>query len=173
MSATAQLDVHHEVVRLHQEAQTRWRRHHTEDATALLKRALELDPTHAESLSLYGLCLANRGLEYQRALTSCRQAIRQDPHNVTFQLHMAKVFKQMGDQGSAYKVMLRTWRSHPKHATAAAELARMGVRQPPVLRFLPRSHFCNRYLGRLRSRLNGNWLRQLSSQLMQKAGHEA
>jgi tetratricopeptide (TPR) repeat protein len=172
MLTTEHLDVGAEVERLYQEAQTRWRGHHTEDAAALLARALEMNPQHAASLSLYGLCLANRGLEYQRALASCRQAVRQEPHNVTFHLNIAKVYKQMGDHGAAYKVMLRAWRANPKDARAAAELARMGVRQQPPLRFLPRSHFCNRMLGRLRTRLHGSWSRMLTAQRMQKAGHE-
>ena len=142
-----------EAGRLFQEAETRLRSHRTEDATAILQRALEIDAEHAESLSLYGLCLANRGLEFKRALQCCRRAIRHDPSNVDFHLNIAKVYKLMGDQQSAYKVLLRVWRGNPLDAQAAVELTRMGVRKQPPIPFLSRSHLCNRLLGRLRSRL--------------------
>jgi hypothetical protein len=41
----------------------------------------------------------------------------------------------------------------PEHARLNGELAKLGVRRKPPLRFLPRNHVLNRGLGRLH-----NWL---------------
>ena len=163
----------HEANRLFQEAEVRLRSHRTEDATVLLQRALEIDAEHAQSLSLFGLCLANRGLEFKRALQCCRRAIRHDPRSIDFHLNIAKVYKLMGDHQSAYKVLLRVWRGNPHDAQAACELARMGVRKQPPLPFLSRSHACNRFLGRLRSRLRTTWSGVIHAPQLQKTGHNS
>lgn len=174
---TMALPHNHEADRLFQEAETRLQSHRTEDATLLLQRALEIDAEHPESLSLFGVCLANRGLEFGRALQCCRRAIRHDPRNIEFHLNIAKVYKLMGDHQAAYKVLLRVWRGNPHDAQAACELARMGVRKQPPLPFLPRSHACNRLLGRLRgqlqSRLRNNWSGIIHAPQMQKTGHDS
>lgn len=162
---------HQQADRLFQEAETRLRSHRTEDATEILQRALEVDAEHAESLSLYGVCLANRGLEFKRALQCCRRAIRQDPRNVAFNLNIAKVYKLMGDHQAAYKILLRAWRGNPHDAKAAIELTRMGVRGKPALPFLARSNVCNRLLGRLRCRLRRTWAEVTHTHMMQKTGH--
>jgi Flp pilus assembly protein TadD len=159
-----------EVERLYKEAHSHWRSHQTEDATALLERALQLQTDHPGSLSLYGLCLASRGLEFKRAIGCCRRAIQRDPHNVSYLLNMAKVYKLMGNHGSAYRLLLKTWRAHPKNAQAAAELARMGVRKQPPLRFLPRSHPINRLLGRWRASWRQSWSRFLATRRLLGAG---
>jgi Flp pilus assembly protein TadD len=172
MALATVTDPHAEVDRLYKEAHTHWRAHQTEDATALLERALQLEKEHADSLSLYGICLASRGLEFKRALGCCRRAIQRDPRNVSYLLNMAKVYKLMGDHGAAYRLLLKTWRAHPKDAQAAAELARMGVRKQPPLPFLPRSHLFNRCLGRWRVSLRQSWSRLLSARRLQGAGYE-
>ena len=64
------------------------------------------------------------------------------------------LFAQMVDQpSSAHDAFLSGWNADRKHPAPAAELTRMGVRRPPVLSFLPRSHWLNVRLGRLRARL--------------------
>lgn len=165
-------ELNDEAERLYKEAHNQWRAHHTEDATALLERALQIDGEHAGSLSLYGVCLASRGLEFKRALGCCRRAIQRDPHTITYLLNMARVYKLMGDQASAYRLLLKIWRAHPKNAQAAAELARMGVRKQPPLRFLPRSHLFNRVIGRWRAHWKQALSRFLASRGVQRASNE-
>jgi len=88
-------------------------------------------------------------------------------------LNIAKVYKLMGDQQAAYKVLLRVWRGNPHDAQAAVELTRMGVRKRPPIPFLSRSHVCNRMLGRLRSRLRTTWKEWAQTRTLQKTGHHA
>ena len=68
-------------------------------------------------------------------------------------VNMGKVFRLAGDNHAAHRTFLRAWQVNRRHPAPAAELARMGIRRAPVLRFLPRSHWCNRHLGRLRYHL--------------------
>ena len=99
------------------------------------------------ALSYYGLCLAQIG-ELGRGLGVCERAVRHQPSDVMIRVNMGKVFRLAGDNHAAHRTFLRAWQVNRRHPAPAAELARMGIRRAPVLRFLPRSHWCNRQLGR-------------------------
>ena len=68
-------------------------------------------------------------------------------------VNLGRVYRLMGDNGAAYDVLHYGWNRHRTNAAIAAELTRLGIRRPPFLAFLPRGHWCNRYLGRLRATL--------------------
>jgi hypothetical protein len=75
------------------------------------------------------------------------------PKDPIGRVNLGKVFRLQGDNASAYEEFLAAWQLDKLHPAPAAELTRMGIRRPPVFRFLPRSHWANIYLGRLRSYL--------------------
>jgi tetratricopeptide (TPR) repeat protein len=102
---------------------------------------------------LYGLCVAIDSEDYESARKICEKAVRMNPNDPIGRVNLGKVFRLQGDNSSAYEEFLAAWNLDKLHPAPAAELSRMGIRRPPVLRFLPRSHWLNVRLGRLRSDL--------------------
>jgi len=118
-----------------------------------LEMALQICPQHPSYLSLYGLCVAIESEDYDSARKICEKAVRMSPNDPLGRVNLGKVFRLQGDNGSAYEEFLAAWKLDKLHPAPAAELTRMGVRRPPLLPFLPRRHWANVYLGRIRSRL--------------------
>ncbi len=130
-------------------ATEKMRRNHLDGALADLDRAIRLQPGKPLYVSQYGLCLAQRG-DFDRALQLCEHAARAGARDPLVLVNLGRVYRAVGDSSAAHEVFIQAWRANRRNRAVAAELARMGVRRPPVVRFLPRSHWCNRGLGRLR-----------------------
>jgi tetratricopeptide (TPR) repeat protein len=118
-----------------------------------LEMALQICPQHAAYLSLYGLCVAAESEDYESARRICERAVRMNPRDPLGRVNLGKVLRMEGDNEGAYEEFLTAWKMDRTHPAPAAELSRMGIRRPPLLRFLPRSHWANIHLGRLRSRV--------------------
>ncbi|HEX5131025.1 MAG TPA: tetratricopeptide repeat protein [Candidatus Krumholzibacteria bacterium] len=119
-----------------------------------LETALRICPRHPGYLSLYGLCIAIESEDYESARTICERAIRMNPNDPLNRVNLGKVLRLNGHNAEAYNEFIAAWKLDKSHPAPAAELSRMGIRRPPVLPFLPRSHWANVRLGRLRSRLS-------------------
>jgi len=117
-----------------------------------MKSALRLSPDNARYLSFYGLCMAQAGRPHD-GVETCRRAVAMRPEDAQVRVNLGRVHKLIGDKSAAHRTFLEAWQTDKYHPGPAAELARMGVRRPPVLRFLPRSNWFNVSLGRLRFRL--------------------
>jgi len=115
-----------------------------------LERALAHAPEDPHLLSCYGWCVALLG-EIDRGIGLCERALRSHPDDVLLRLNLGRTYRLAGENKAAHRAFLRAWQQNKRHPAPAAELARMGIRRRPVLRFLPRRHWCNRALGRLRS----------------------
>lgn len=124
-----------------------------------LEMALQICPRHPAYLSLYGLCIAVESEDYDSARRICETAIRMNPNDPLARVNLGKVLRLKGDNSAAYAEFIAAWKLDKTHPAPASELSRMGIRRPPVLRFLPRSHWANVALGRARSRV----IRLLSS----------
>ncbi len=119
-----------------------------------LEEALQIAPDNAAYLSHYGLCLAMERHEYDTARELCWRAVRMAPSDPLPRVNLGRIHRLEGHNRAAYESFLQAWRLDRSHPAPAAELSRMGIRRPPVLRFLPRSHWLNVQLGRLRARLS-------------------
>ncbi len=117
-----------------------------------MQTALRLVPDNARYISFYGLCLAQAGHPHD-GVETCRRAVAMRPEDAILRLNLGRVHKLTGDKSAAHRTFLEAWQVDKRHPGPASELARMGVRRPPVLRFLPRSHWFNVSLGRMRFRL--------------------
>lgn len=148
------VDETHESKVLFNQALEMLSRSHVRGAIKHLEEALQISPNNAAYLSHYGLCVAMDREDYDAALKLCERALKIDPKDVVSRVNLGKVYRLRGDNGAAYDEFLRAWRDDKSHPAPASELSRMGIRRPPVLRFLPRSHWLNVKLGRLRARLN-------------------
>lgn len=122
-------------------------------ALARFEEALQISPDNAEYLSYYGLCIALSREDYDSALRLCERAVKMDSNNPVNRVNLGKVYKLQGENSTAYDIFLKAWKLDKSHPCAATELSRMGVRRPPVLSFLPRSHWLNKRLGMLRTKI--------------------
>ena len=139
-----------EAQRIYEEARNIIRGHREADALEKLQEVLWLDPEHLEAMSYFGLCLAKVHGELDQALEICEQALRRAPDNTEIRTNLGRVHRLRGDNAAAHRVFLSAYRSNPSSSIPATELTRMGVRRPPILPFLRRDHWCNRWLGKLR-----------------------
>lgn len=109
----------------------------------------------ARYASFYGLCLALVERRFNKGLELCRAAVKDEFFNPELYLNLARVHLDFGFKSEGLRYLRRGLMIDPANQAIAAELARLGQRQRPVLRFLPRRHVLNRWLGRVRSRLVG------------------
>lgn len=137
---------------LHHLAIEKMRRGHINDALADLEKAIQLTAGKPLYVSQYGLCLAQHN-QLDRGLDFCRRAAKASPRDPHVHINLGRVYRIVGDAAAAHQCFLDAWKVDRRNPAAASELARMGVRRPPVLPFLPRAHWCNRTLGQLRSQL--------------------
>lgn len=148
-----------EAGRLYAEALACARSHRDAEAYDLLQRVLWLEPHNAEALSWFGLCMARLRDVHELALALCKRAAASAPQSIEVRTNLGRVQRLCGHTAAAHRSFMSAYRQDPNHPAPAVELARMGVRRPPVLRFLPRAHWCNRVLGRARHR----WQRLLAA----------
>jgi predicted Zn-dependent protease len=127
------------------------RRSRFSEARHDLEAVLRAEPEHVLAMSFYGLCLANLG-DVRQGIQLCSQAVDRQPTEVLPQVNLGKVLRLAGNNQAAHRAFVHAWQVDHHHAAPAAELARMGIRRPPVVPFLPRHHWCNRGLGKLRAR---------------------
>ena len=133
-----------------EEAYARLHADREDEALALLRRALNIDPENPRALSLYGYALAKAHGDYREAIRLCRIALRLSPGDPELKTNLGRVHRLRGDNSAAHRSFLDAWQNDRRNAGAASELARMGIRRPPIVAFLPRDHWCNQLLGQLR-----------------------
>lgn len=121
------------------------------EALGHLADALRIAPSNPFYRSYFGYCLAQAEGDFDRAIQLCRQASDARPLDPELHVNLGRVYRLKGDNGEAYKSFTQAWHLCKGHPAAAAELTRMGIRRPPVIDFLSRLHWCNKYLGMLRA----------------------
>jgi predicted Zn-dependent protease len=143
----------HESEVLYNQAMELLSRNHVHAALTRFEQALEISPNNAVYLSYYGLCVAIERQDIASGIKLCERAVKMDVRNPVTRVNLGKVYRLKGDNARAYESFIGAWKTDKTHPSAAVELSRMGIRRPPVLSFLPRSHWLNRRLGILRARL--------------------
>ena len=106
----------------------------------------------AECQSYLGLCLAMERGEVKKGLGFCEDAVSREPKNPTLYLNMGKLLLRAGKKKEAIE-SVRRGLDVGKNDEALAWLMNLGVRRKPILSFLPRGHFLNRYVGVFLSRI--------------------
>lgn len=144
----------HESKVLYNQAMEMVNRRNFQTAIGLLEEALQIAPNNAAYLSHYGLCVAMDRNDFDAARKLCERAIEINTRDPINRVNLARVYRLEGLNGQAHDTLLDAWKQDKSHPAAATELSRMGIRRPPVLGFLPRGHWINIRLGRLRTRLS-------------------
>jgi predicted Zn-dependent protease len=123
----------------------------TPAALALLERALS-ESDNPSWHSYLGYCIAKERGQLKKGTELCLASLALEPANPAHYLNLAKIHVIAKQKGEALRV-LREGMAAGGSDEIATLLAQLGVRKPPVLSFLPRDHFLNKWLGLLMSRL--------------------
>ncbi len=116
-------------------------------------RSLDRGPGQGRYLSFYGLCLCITRASMREALHECRAGASLDPTDPDVWWNLGKVALHLHRRGEAYRAWTRGLELDPDHDGMRHEMANLGVRQQPVLSFVPRRHPLNVALGQVRARL--------------------
>ena len=103
--------------------------------------------------SYLGLCKATERGMITEAISLCSEAIDQNPQDPVHYLNLGKVYMKAGRKADCLDA-LRRGLAAGRDAEISMLLDQIGTRKEPVLPFVPRSHFLNRYAG-----LILHWLR--------------
>lgn len=149
----------HESEVLYNQAMELLSRNRADLAKKLFGQALQISPNNALYMSYYGVCVAAEKKDMETARKLCERAVKMDPDNPVTRVNLGKVQRLTGENEQAHRTFIQAWKTDKTHPAAAAELSRMGIRRPPVISFLPRSHWLNRKLGMLRAKFERSMMK--------------
>lgn len=124
-------------------------------ATELYEQAHRLDLNDPMAMSYYGMSLAVHRNFHQQGIVFCEEAIRRMGPHPDLLLNLAKALLASRNKKEAVRVLRRALERSKGHPEVISELVSLGLRSRPVIPFLPRSFFLNKYLGMFRHWLKG------------------
>jgi len=119
-------------------------------ALVYLEDAHQLNPDNARIRSHMGVCLAIEERRFDRAIDLCTTAAKQEFFNPEVYVNLARVYLAFGFRNEGRRYLLRARMIDPTSRPVEQALRELGARSEPVLRFLPRGHVLNRWLGSAR-----------------------
>jgi len=124
-----------------------------EAAMQKLRPVFDEDRAHAQVRSWYGLTLGLARHRYHEALDLCQSAVKQEFFNPDLYLNVAQLNLAFGFRAEGLRYLRRARMIDPGNGEIHRLLDELGPRAEPVLRFLPRRHLLNRWLGSARHAL--------------------
>ncbi len=121
-----------------------------EAAMQKLRPVFEEDRAHAQVRSWYGLTLGLARHRYHEALDLCQSAVKQEFFNPELYVNVAQLNLAFGFKAESLRYLRRARMIDPGNEEIHRLLEELGPRSTPVLRFLPRRHVLNRWLGSAR-----------------------
>jgi len=125
---------------------------HLEQAATLFETALTLeqksgaDPS-PKLLSYCGYTMAFARKKYNDGLQLCRKAVEKEFFNPDLFFNLGDIYLARGDKKNAHLAFTRGLTLSPEHPKIRSRIKEMGLRKGPVLNFLHRDNFINRFLG--------------------------
>jgi tetratricopeptide (TPR) repeat protein len=98
--------------------------------------------------SYLGLCLALERAQIQEGIRLCNEAIEEEPDAPVHYLHLGKIYHKAGKKNEAVET-LRRGLSRGDSEGIRQMLEDLGIRKKPLIPFLSRNHFLNKYTGLL------------------------
>lgn len=130
-----------------------------EDGIAYLSRvdelSSELDRIPALADSYLGFGWASQGGKYAEGLEKCRAAVDKEGWEVETYHNLARVYLLRRRKKAAIATLDRGLEVDPQHKELRTLRGRFGYRRKPVIPFLARAHFLNKFLGILRHNVRG------------------
>jgi Flp pilus assembly protein TadD len=118
------------------------------DALVHFQEAVMLEPHSKGYLSYLGVAVAHAERKYSDAEQLCRRAIEAEYHRPEHYYNLGEVHLLAGRKSDAMKCFNQSLSWNPNFEAAQDALRKLGVRKPPVLPMLSRSHPVNVILGR-------------------------
>lgn len=122
-------------------------------ALAHFQKAVELDKSNATYLSYLSLLVALAQKNYEAAEQLGHSALRMKRNDPQIYLNLAEVYLKAGDKEGAVEALQVGLTYTKQDVRLKRALRKLGVRRPPVIPFLERKHFLNRYLGKARHKI--------------------
>lgn len=119
-------------------------------AKRLFEAYLEANPDSALGLSFLGLLKCVLEGKVDQGFDLGQKALKKDPREALCYLNLAKIYLARGDRYSCVRTLHRGLKIRSPHREYLLIFHKtIGVRRPPILRFLSRSNPLNNLLGRL------------------------
>jgi cytochrome c-type biogenesis protein CcmH/NrfG len=122
------------------------------EAHAAYQAAQRLDGNDPGVLSRLGLTLVLVAHDEYKGVAFCEEAVKRGGETADSLYRLARVYHATYQKERAFRSIRRGLALDPGHEGLLALLEQMGVRRKPVIPFLPRSNFLNKFLGKLRHR---------------------
>jgi tetratricopeptide (TPR) repeat protein len=123
-----------------------------DEAFEHFRAAHGLERGSARYRSYHGLGLALVERRFNKAVELCRSAVKEEFFSPDLYRNLARVHLVFGFKAEGIRYLRRGLMIDPGNESIQGDLAGLGIRRRPVFRFLPRRHFLNRWLGRMRRR---------------------
>jgi len=107
-----------------------------------------LEPAARGYLSYLGLAVAHADRKYSDAEHLCRRAIESEYHRPEHYHNLGEVFLLANRRADAVKAFNQALSWNPNFEASSDCLRKLGIRKPPVVPVLPRSHPINVVLGK-------------------------
>lgn len=123
--------------------------HNTLDALFYLEKVVD-GSERADVKSAYAMCIALERGKVKDGIDLCIQAIEDDPENAFHFLNLGKIYLKDGKKAVAIDIF-RKGMKLGMDSEGAKEIAfilnDLGIRKRPLLPFLKRDNFFNKYMG--------------------------
>ena len=102
--------------------------------------------------SFLGYGIARKENRIAEGIKLCQRAVTLEFYEPNHYLNLARTYLLAGNRRQVARVLEEGLALDPFHKGLLRLREIFGIRREPVLRFLPRANFLNRYLGRMRHR---------------------
>lgn len=122
-----------------------------ESEKRFLERSTEqtADAVPPQVLSALGLCMAMAENRIQDGVLYCQRAINDEAYEAQFYYYLGLVYLKAPNKKKALNSFYNGLKVNPSHTRIKKQLHEMGIRKMPLLSFLPRDHFLNKFFGQL------------------------
>ncbi|MBI5048386.1 MAG: hypothetical protein HZB54_05525 [Deltaproteobacteria bacterium] len=123
-----------------------------EEAMELLEEDLCF-AQHPVAMSYYAVCMAELEGSYDKAISLCLSAAQSESCNPNIYFNLGRIILHTGQKAFALKAFKKGLKYDGNHSELLNEIKKLGIRHKPVISFLPRHNFINRFLGKFTYRL--------------------
>jgi len=120
-------------------------------ALSCFEKAIKIEENPLIS-SFLAFCIAKERGQVQKAISLCEDAIKKEPDNSFHYLNLGKIYLLEKKKAEAINIF-RQGLHYEENQQIVDELDKLGTRKPPVIPFLKRNNFVNKYLGIILRRL--------------------
>jgi tetratricopeptide (TPR) repeat protein len=129
------------------------KRDRVKEAHAAFKQALFLQERDPRYMSYTGLTLAMAMGKTKEAVLLCEKAVQKEFFRAELFLNLGKVYLLAGNRKKAHIAFRKGMTLDRDNRTLRGELEKMGIRKPPVFKFLDRRHPVNKLTGKMLHRM--------------------